>query len=46
MNKYELVKNFYKKNLWNLDRVKNAVIKSWITAEEFEKITGIIYSQD
>jgi hypothetical protein len=26
--------------LWNIIRVRNAVIKKWITAEEFKEITG------
>jgi len=41
--KYELVKEYYDNGLWNLTRVKNAVVKGWITAEEFETITGQPY---
>jgi hypothetical protein len=41
--KYELVKEYYDNGLWNLTRVKNAVVKGWITAEEFEMITGQPY---
>ena len=43
MSKFEMVKDFYDRRLWNLTRVKNAVIKEWITAEEFETITGQQY---
>ena len=41
--KYELVKNYYDKGLWSKTRVRNAVIKGWITAEEYELITGEPY---
>ena len=41
--KFKLVKGFYDDGLWNIDRVRNAVIKNWITAEEFELITGEAY---
>ena len=38
--KYEVVKQNYRLGLWDIDRVRNAVNKNWITAEEFEEITG------
>jgi len=38
--KYELVKEYYDNGLWNMTRVRNAVIKGWITEEEFELIVG------
>jgi len=41
--KYEMVKDFYDMRLWSITRVRNAVIKSWITAEEYEEITGEPY---
>lgn len=41
--KFELVKAYYDKELWNETQVRNAVIKKWITAEEFELITGTQY---
>ena len=41
--KFETVKNYFDKGLWNLTRVKNAVVKEWITAEEFKEITGEDY---
>lgn len=40
---FEKVKRYYDMKMWNVDRVRNAVIKDWITAEEFEAITGIPY---
>lgn len=42
--KYELVKKYYDGGLWDINRVKRAVVKEWITAEEFELITGEPYS--
>ena len=41
--KYEKVKKYYDKGLWNLEMVRNAVLKKWITAEEFKEITGEDY---
>lgn len=35
--------NTYKANgsrLWNITMVRNAVVKGWITTEEYEDITG------
>lgn len=40
---FEKVKKFYKEELWDRERVKMAVIKSWITKQEFEEITGEIF---
>lgn len=41
--KFETVKQFWNANLWNETRVRNAVVKGWITAEEFKEITGMDY---
>ncbi len=41
-DKYELVKNYYDRGLWSVTRVYTAVGK-WITAEEYELITGEAY---
>lgn len=41
--KFELVKKYYDSGLWGITAVKNAVKKWWITAEEFEEITGEEY---
>lgn len=40
---YEKVKNYYDRGLWNISRVRKAVEKEWITAEEFTEITGEPY---
>ena len=41
---YNKVKDYYDKGLWTIEMVKNAVVKTWITADEFEVITGQIYA--
>lgn len=43
MTKYEKVKKYYTEGLWSIERVCNAVVKKWITKEEFEEITGEEY---
>lgn len=40
---YKLVKNNYDKGYWGIDRVRDAVVKGWITVAEFEEITGEVY---
>lgn len=42
--KFELVKGYYDSGLWKKKAVKNAVKKAWITAEEYEEITGEVYN--
>ena len=37
--KFEIVKSYYDRGLWDADRVRNAVGK-WITAEEAAEILG------
>ena len=42
---YKQVKYFYDtfvngERLWSIERVRNAVVKEWITAEEFKEITS------
>lgn len=37
---FEKVKQYYNKKLWNLHKVNSAVGK-WITADEYEEITGL-----
>ncbi len=37
------VKNWYDDGIWKISRVRNAVVKGWITAEEFYEITGEVY---
>lgn len=44
-SKFEKVKGHFERGLWSLDRVRNAVVKGWITAEEFQIITGQPYGE-
>ena len=37
---YEKIKEYYEKGVWNEQRVREAVAKNVITAEEFKAITG------
>ena len=41
--KFEKVKYYYDTKRWSLDMVKNAVLKGWITEEEYTEITGLEY---
>lgn len=41
--KYSKVKFYYSYGYWTIDMVRNAVVKGWITEEEFEEITGETY---
>ena len=43
--KFELVKGYYDSGEWKKKAVKNAVKRGWITAEEFEEITGEAYDR-
>lgn len=45
MNKFEKVKSYYDNGLWDKSRVHNAVVKGWITAEEYETIVGESYEE-
>ena len=40
---FEKVKFYYDNGLWDKTRVADAVVKHWITAEEYELITGEPY---
>lgn len=41
-NKFQLVKDYYDKGLWNIEKVYNAVGR-WITEDEYQEITGKEY---
>ena len=41
--KFNFVKAAYDRGNWNNAMVANAVVKGWITAEEYEIITGEVY---
>lgn len=43
--KYRKVKEYYDNGLWKINRVRNAVVKNWITAYEYFLITGSKYSE-
>ena len=40
---FNRVKSYYDNELWNTAMLRNAVLKSWITSEEYEEITGEPY---
>lgn len=42
--KFKLVRKYYREGLWSLQKVKVAVVKGWITEEEFLEITGEPYT--
>ncbi len=42
--KFDLVKQYYDDGFWSIKKVRNAVIKGWITEEEFTEITGEEYN--
>ena len=42
-DKFEKVFKYYKMGMWSIAKVRNAVIKEWITPEEFAIITGESY---
>lgn len=41
--KFEVVKYYYNNNNWDITQVYNAVERGWITAAEYELITGEKY---
>ena len=41
--KFEKVKHYYDNGFWSKTRVKNAVVKGWITEAEYKEITGEPY---
>lgn len=40
---YNLVKKNYDNEFWSIDKVRDAVVKGWITVDEYEEITGEDY---
>ena len=45
MSKYEMVKRFYDSGAWSEHRVHEAVVKGWITPEQYTEITGKEYAE-
>ena len=43
---FKKVKGYYDSGLWSIKRVRNAVVKGWVTVEEFKMITGEVYGDD
>ncbi|MBQ6403851.1 MAG: XkdX family protein [Oscillospiraceae bacterium] len=43
--KFELVKEYYDAGRWKKKAVRNAVVKAWITAAEYQEITGEEYTE-
>lgn len=41
--KFELVKKYYESGMWGKKAARNAVVKGWITSEEYAEITGEPY---
>ncbi len=41
--KYSSIKTYYALGSWSKETVKKAVVKGWITEEEYESITGEAY---
>ena len=41
---FNKVKTYYNKGLWSKAKVHKAVEDEWITAEEYELITGEVYA--
>ena len=42
--KFYLVKEYYDSGLWKKKAVRNAVVKGWIIAEEYEEIVHEVYA--
>ena len=40
---FEKVRYYYTHNLWSKDRVREAVVKGWITEAEYREIVGEDY---
>lgn len=43
--KFAEVKGFYNSGTWKKKAVRNAVIRGWITVEEYEEITGEVFAE-
>lgn len=42
-SKFTSIQKWYSVGAWSLNMVKNAVVKGWITEDEFKEITGEVY---
>ena len=43
--KFLLVKGYYDTGMWSKKAVRNAVVKGWITADEYLEIVGEVYDE-
>ena len=43
MSRFKFVKAAYERGSWDIEMVRNAVETGWITAAQFEEITGEAY---
>ena len=41
--KFDSIKMYYETGRWTLAMVQNAVVKNWITEDEYFEITGLEY---
>ena len=41
--KYSMLKSYYWMGFWTIKMMRCAVVKKWITADEFKEITGEDY---
>ena len=41
--KFERIRYYYDTDRWTLTMVQNAVVKGWITTDEYTEITGLEY---
>ncbi len=37
---FEMIKQYYERGLWDIQKVRNAVTRGAITTEQFKEITG------
>jgi len=42
--KFKQIQYWFKAGMWSIEKVGDAVTKGWITAEEYELITGEPYA--
>ena len=45
MSRYNVVKRYYDLGYWTIQMVRNAVVKGWITPEQYKQITGEDYAE-
>lgn len=43
--KFYVVKDDYNNGFWDINKVRRAVVKGWITESEFTEITGVAYTE-